>query len=224
MAKLIDRDKTGRTVLITGRLSFAETLKEAKGSKANPERLTHGGNLIILHDRPDFEETKKVIVQALENTCLEAKRSKDWWRTLYDDEPKQLCFRKGEQFRGKDGKVYLGYGNKLIVVGKGPKAGAERPGKMLDRHKRPVEVKDINDVFYNGTLSDMQIAFYYTDKHGPARITCSIEGMRSYQEGERLGSGGTYVDDDDFDTLEADDSFDSGPKTSSASSGSLLDL
>lgn len=221
MAKLIDRDKTGRTIMVTGRVSFAETLQEAKGSKAQPDNPTHGANLIVLRDRPDFAETQAVIIKALENTCVEAKRPKDWWKGLFEDDPKQLCLRKGERFKDRDGKVYLGYEGNLIVVGKGPKAGKARPGKLMDRHKRPIEVKDINEVIYNGTLADMQIAFYYTDKHGPARITCSIEGIRSHQEGERLGGGGTYVDDDDFDTLEADDSFDSGPATSS---GGLLDL
>lgn len=224
VAKIIDRDSTGRTVMVTGRISFGETLQEAKGSKAQPDNLTHGANLIILSDRPDFDKQKAVIIQALKNTCKEAGRPENWWKGLYDDDPKQLCFRKGERFKDKDGKVYLGYENNLIIVGKGPKAGKARPGKMMDRHKRPVEIKDINDVFYNGTLADMQVAFYYTDKHGPARITCSIEGIRSHQEGERLGGGGTYVDEDDFDTLEEDDSFDSGPATGGSKSDDDLIL
>lgn len=222
VAKLIERDTTGRTVMVTGRVSFGETLQEAKGSKAQPENPTHSANLILLHDRPDFDDVQKVIIKALQNTCKEAGRPENWWKTLFDDDPKKLCFRKGEKFKDKDGKVYLGYENNLILIGKGPKAGKARPGKLLDRHKRQIEVKDINEIIYNGTLADMQIAFYYYDKYGPAGISCSIEGIRSYQEGDRLGGGGTYVDEDDFDDVEDDDSFDQGPGASAEDEDVIL--
>ena len=225
MAKMIDRDTTGRTVLLTGvRISFGESLQEKKLVKG-ANRPTHHSNFIIPRDGKDFDKNVEVIKQALRNTCKEAKRPENWWEGLYQDEPKQLCFRDGRHSKDREGKIRAGYEGNLFIAAKGPKAGEERPSKMLDRHKRPVEEKDINDVFYNGTLCDAQIAFYYTDKHGSARITCSIEGLRSHQEGDRLGGGGTYVDADDFDDFEGDDDgFDSPSSTSSASSGSSTGL
>lgn len=226
MGKLMEQDNTGRTTMLTRvRASFAESLQEKKASKADPTKLSHAANFIIERDGPDFESNKAAVVAALQNTCKEAKRSENWWRQLFDDDPKQLAFRKGERFKDKNGEIYKGYENNLIVVGKGPKAGADRPGKLLDRYKRPIEVNDINDVIYNGTMCDVVISWYYTDKHGPARITCSIEAVRSWQEGERLGGGGIYVDEDDFDTIEGDDDgFDAPPKTQTSSSTSLLDF
>ncbi|HOF84886.1 MAG TPA: hypothetical protein PLP41_04145, partial [Treponemataceae bacterium] len=54
-----------------------------------------------------------------------------------------------------------------------------------------------------------------TDNGGSARLTGSVESLRSWQEGDRLGGGGVYVDDDDFDDFgeegdydEAEDDFD----------------
>jgi hypothetical protein len=227
MGKLYEKDTTGRSTLLTRvRASFAESLQEKKPHQSDPTKLSHGANFILERGSPDFESNKAAIAVALQNTCKEAKRPENWWRELFDDDPKQLAFRKGERFKEKKtSQVYKGYENNLIVVGKGPKAGAERPGKLLDRYKRPIEVKDINEVIYNGTLCDVVISWYYTDKHGPARITCSIEAVRSWQEGERLGGGGLYVDEDDFDTIEGDDDgFDAPPKTQTSSSFNLLDF
>jgi hypothetical protein len=71
---------------------------------------------------------------------------------------------------------------------------------MQRRELRPVAVDDINDVFYNGSYVDVVISFYGTDKGGNG-IFSSIEAIRSWQEGDRMG-GGIQVDDDDFDDLD----------------------
>lgn len=221
--RVYDKDATGRTVILTGaRLSFAETLQEAKPPKKEPTgRKTHGTNLILERTHKDFESNKNAIISALVATCREAKKPEGWWKQLFDDDPKQLSFRKGERFKTDKGEVYKGYENNLIVVAKGPGGGARRP-KIKDRHKLEVtDVSKINEVAYNGSYCDAVVSFYWTDNGGTQRITCSVEYIRSYQEGERLGGGGVYVDDDEFDDFEDDGD---GFVPSNQSSSTTLDI
>ena len=240
-AKIIERDKTGRTILLKRvRLSFADSLKEPSvPKKAEPgTKPTHSANVLIEKDRPDFEEKRAMIVEGLKAAAREFKKPEDWWSKLLENSPKQLCFRKGTSFATDEGEVYKGYENALVIVGKGPGGGSKRP-ILKDRHKRDVAVEDINDVLYNGSYADVSVSFYGTDKGGTARLTCSFEVIRGHQEGERMGGGGVGYSDDDFDELVDDDStFDGGPSsttsttssssttstTSSSSSDSLLDF
>lgn len=207
MPKVMEKDATGRTVQLNGvRITFGDSLKDAKPTKNEPDgKKYHSSNFLLERSHPKFEANKATVIAAMKAVCKEFKRPEDWWKQLFDEDPKQNCFRKGERFKDKEGQVYKGYAENLVIVAKGPKGGQSRPKKMLDRHKRPVEVNDINDVMYNGTYCDAVIAFYATDKGGTARITCSIEAIRSYQEGERLGGGGIDVDADDFEDFEDDD-------------------
>lgn len=213
-AKIISRDSTSRTILLKRvRLSFADSLQEASvPRKSEPGTIpTHSANLLIEKDQPGFEEKKAVVVAALAATSREFKRPEDWWSKLLANDPGKLCFKKGTAFANDEtGEVYKGYENALVLVGKGPGGGRKRP-ILKDRYKRDVEATDINDVFYNGTYADVQVAFYATDKGGTSRITCSFEVIRSHQQGERMGGGGVGYDDDDFDDMEDDDSvFDNG--------------
>lgn len=214
MGRVLDRDSTGRTVLLTNvRLSFADSLKEAKLPK-KPEpgaKATHSTNLLIEKGSPDYESNVAAVKAALRAAAKEFKRPEDWWERLWADDPKQLSFRKGDKFKTDAGEIYKGYEGNTVVICKGPSGGLKRP-KLLDRHKREVEVKDINDVCYNGSYCDAQVSFYGTDTGGTARLTCSVEAIRSHQQGERLGGGGIGVDTDDFDDLGGDDSFDT-PQT-----------
>lgn len=222
--KINEKDKTGRTVTLTGvRFSFAESLQEAQlPKKAQADsRRSHGCNLILERGHKDFESNKAAIISALKAAAVEFKRPENWFETLMTDDPKQCSFRKGERFKTAAGEIYKGYEGNLVVICKGPKGGQNRPGTLKDRHKRDVEVKDINDVFYNGTYGDAIVSFYGTDNGGTSRLTCSIEAGRSYQEGERLGGGGVYVEDSDFDDIEDDDG-DSFSKPSNG--GTALDL
>lgn len=225
MAKIMERDATGRTVLLTGvRASFGETLKDAKAPKnsAPGTKETHGVNFLLERGQKDFEKNCEIIKSALRAAAREGKRKEDWWEDLFQNDPKQLAFRKGDRFKDKDGNVYKGYEGNLVVIAKGPKGGMNRP-KIMDRHKRDVEVKDINDVVYNGTYCDAVISWYFTDNGGTPRLTCSVEAIRSHQEGERLGGGGIYVEADDFDDMEGDDDgFDSPSQSSSGSSSGLI--
>ena len=70
----------------------------------------------------------------------------------------------------------------------------------MDRHKRLVEYKDILDVCYGGSLCDAVVSFYGTQKGGDG-VFCSIECIRSWQVGDRVG-GGIEVSEDDFEDLD----------------------
>lgn len=231
MGKVNQKDATGRTVTLTGmRASFAESLQEASLPKKNKDpaaKPSHGANWLLEAGSPDFESNQAAIISAMKAAAREFKRPEDWYKTLMTDDPKQCALRKGERFKNDKGEIYKGYEGNLVVVSKGPGGGRNRP-QIRDRLKTVItDVSRINEIVYNGSYCDVIISFYATDNGGTARLTCSVEAVRSHQQGERLGGGGIYVDDDDFDTLEADDSFDDGPKTApaaAATSGSLLDL
>ncbi|UUV43183.1 hypothetical protein RCCWILLIS_11 [Rhodobacter phage RcCWillis] len=232
-AKLIERDKTGRTILLKRvRLSFADSLQEASVPKKSEPgtKPTHSANVLIEKDQPGFDEKKAMIVEGLKAAAREFKKPEDWWAKLLENSPKQLCFRKGTSFANDEtGEIYKGYENSLVIVGKGPSGGSKRP-IIKDRHKRDVEVNDINDVCYNGSYADVSVSFYGTDKGGTARLTCSFEVIRSHQEGERMGGGGVGYSEDDFDDLEDDDdSFDQpsgggSAAPAAASTESLFDI
>lgn len=221
MGKVNEKDKTGRTVTLTGvRISFAESLHTASLPKKNKDpnaKPKHGANFILEKDSPDFESNKAACISAMKAAGREFKKPEDWWKTLWEDKPDNLSFKKGDRFKTDSGEIYKGYAGNIVVSAKGPKGGLTRP-QIRDRYKRVIDVNEIPDVCYNGTYGDVIISWYGTENGGTPRITCSVEAIRSRQEGERLGGGGIYVDDDDFDTLEADDSFDSGPSTSAAAS------
>ncbi|MER9833378.1 DUF2815 family protein [Mesorhizobium sp. M0145] len=201
------------------RTSFAESLHTASLPKKNKDpnaKPKHGANFILEKTGPhadQFESNKAACISAMKAAGREFKRPEDWWKTLWDDKPDNLSFKKGDRFKNDAGEIYKGYEGNIVVSAKGPGGGLKRP-QMRDRNKRIIEVSEILDVVYNGTYSDVIVSFYGTENGGTPRITCSVEAIRSRQVGDRLGGGGIYVDDDDFDTLEADNSFDDGPSTS----------
>lgn len=221
MGKIYEKDATGRTVLLKKvRVSFGESLQEASLPKKNRDansRPTHGSNFIISRDKPDFASDKEVIISALKAACREFKKPEEWWKTLFEDKPDNISFRKGDRFKQENGEIYKGYEGNLVIIAKGPKGGKERP-VIMDRYKKVVtDISKINEIVYNGTEADVLISFYGTDNGGTARLTCSVQHVRSWQEGERLGGGGVYADADDFDDADdGDDGFAEKPKSSSS--------
>ncbi|RWO06346.1 MAG: DUF2815 family protein [Mesorhizobium sp.] len=218
MGKVNEKDKTGRTVTLTRVIaSFADSLNVASLPKKNKDpnaKPKHGSNFILVTGSPDFDSNKAACISAMKAAGVEFKRGEGWWKTLWEDKPDNLSFKKGDRFKTDAGEIYKGYAGNLVVAAKGPGGGLKRP-QVRDRYKKVItDPAQFNEIVYNGTLCDAIISFYGTENGGTPRITCSVEAIRSHQEGERLGGGGVYVDDDDFDTLEADDSFDSGPSTS----------
>lgn len=188
------------------RLSFCDSLlHKKKTAKTDDAKEAHSANLILEKDDPHYQANYDKVVAALRAASEEKWVGKpDRWSEIAKDDPKRVCFRKGERFKNQTtGEIYAGYENNVAIAGKGPMGGQKRP-KLLDRHKRPVEEKDILDVMYPGTYCDAIVSFFATDKGGLG-VFCSIEAIRSHQEGERM-SGGFDVDPDVFEDLE-DDGF-----------------
>lgn len=195
------------------RLSFSDSLKEKKATVDDGEPK-HSCNMILETEGKEFAANKEKIRSAMEAASEQAFKNKDAWKTIMEDDPKRVCYRKGERFKNKEsGEVYKGYAGNWAISGGTPGGGQRRP-KLYDRHKRDVGEADILDVFYGGCYADVIVSFYGTDKGGRG-IFCTIEAIRSHQEGERMG-GGWSGDASEFDELpDAEDSF-SGTSSSSA--------
>lgn len=208
----IEEKSDGRTVQLKHvRLSFTNSLKE-KQATVKDGKPKHTFNVILESSDPNYKANMAKVAAALGVASEKKWKNPDAWKEIAEDNPKRVCFRKGERFKNQEtGKVYAGYeGNYAISCGT-PQGGQARP-KLLDRHKRPVEEKDILDVMYGGAYSDVILSFYGTDEGGRGAF-CTGDAIRSHQQGDHMG-GGIYVDADDFDDLGDDDSFDSGPSTS----------
>lgn len=217
----VEEKSDGRTVQLKHvRLSFTDSLKEKKATVENG-KPKHSCNVILETADANFEKNKAKVISAIKAAGEKKWKNPDAYKDIMEDNPKRVCFRKGEKWKNKEGKVYAGYEGNFAFSASGPSGGQRRP-KLLDRHKREVAEGDILDVMYGGTYADVIVSFYGTDE-GSRGIFASIEAIRSHQEGERMG-GGIYVDADDFDDLEDDDSFDSGPSTSSSSKPSGDDM
>lgn len=215
----IEEKSDGRTVQLKHvRLSFTESLKDKKKTSDDPNaKPKHGLNVILESGDKHFEANMAKVMSAIKAAGEKEWKNPDAYKGIQEDNPKRLCFRKGERFKNREGKVYAGYDGNFAFSASGPSAGQKRP-KLLDRHKREVAEDAILDVFYGGCYADVIVSFFGTDK-GSRGIFASVEAIRSHQEGERMG-GGIYVDADDFDDLDEDDSFDSGPKPGGGSTAS----
>ena len=218
----VESKSDGRTVQLKGvRLSFAESLQVKKAAaKTEDAKLVHQCNLILEKESEHFEDNKRKVREAIEKACELEWKNKDKHKQIAEDSPKNVAYRKGERFKNKDGVVYDGYAGNMAIAGKGPKAGQNRP-KLLDRSKRrlkeqvvnPADLKSgryfediqINDIFYNGSYCDAVVSFYGTDKGGGDKLCVSVDAIRSYQRGDRMGGGGIEVDDDDFDDFDDED-------------------
>jgi len=211
------------------RLSFTDSLKDKKPTVENGTPK-HSLNLIVVQTPGDDPLSKKAaenyqanlaaIQGAIKAACVEQWGKEDTWKEIQEDSPKRLCFRKGERFKNSEGEVYKGYPGNWGLSASGPKGGEHRP-LLLDRYKREVEEKDILEVMAGGYYCDAVVSFFGTDKGGKG-LFCSVEAIRSRQEGERLG-GGPRASADDFDDLDDDDSFSGTPAKAAAPADSDMD-
>jgi hypothetical protein len=212
------------------RLSFTDGLKDKK-SPVRDGKEKHSCNLIIVQSAEDgdalskqaaalFDENQKKIIACIKEAGDAQWGKPDIYKSIAEDDPKRLCFRKGERFKNDDGEIYKGYAGNWGLSCSGPGGGKHRP-KMYDRHKRDVAENDILDVCYGGSYADVIVSFYGTDEGGKG-IFCSVEAIRSRQEGTRIG-GGINVSADDFDDLDDGDAFE-GTSSSSSSSSSDSDF
>ena len=216
----IEEKSDGRSVQLKRvRLSFTKRLKTKGKTSDEATKETHGLNIILDASQPTHDANYAKCIAALKEAGKQAFKSENAYKDIAEDAPKRVCFRKGERFKNKEGKVYAGYEGNYGFSANGPSGGEKRP-KLLDRRKRVVEEKDINDVFYGGCYADVVVSFYGTEK-GSRGIFATIEAIRSHEEGERMG-GGIDVDADDFDDLEDDDSFTSGGSSKSNDDDDLL--
>lgn len=193
----------GRSVQLKKvRMRFTNQLHEAQPTvEDGPPK--HTCTAVLEADQPTFEANKKKIMSAIKAACEKEFKNSDAWKAIAEDEPKRVCFRKGSRFKNQDGEPYAGFEGNYGISMAGPGAGKKRP-KILDRHKRKVEVDDIPDVVYDGTYADIVVSVYGTKKGGKG-IFCSVDAIRSHQEGDPFSSG-IQVNEDDFDDLEdADD-------------------
>jgi len=217
----VEEKSDGRSVQLKHvRLSFTNSLKE-KEATVKDGKPKHTFNVILEAGDPNFEANKAKVIGAMKAACDKKWKNPDAYKGIQEDNPKRVCFRKGERFKSQEGKIYAGYEGNLGISCGCPNGGQSRP-KLLDRHKRPVEENDILDVMYGGSYADVILSFYGTDEGGRG-LFCTGDAIRSHQQGDRMG-GGIYVDADDFDDIEDDDSFDSGPSTSSQSKASSDDF
>lgn len=176
---------------------------------------------------PATEEGKASIracnaaVKAAIEQTFEGKDPKQILASIKD--PKRIVFRKGEEFTNVEGEVYGGFEGKYAVS----TTNSRRP-RLFDRHKRPVETSDIEDVCYRGVYCDALISFYAVkdaDKGGRG-LFCTVEAVRSHQEGERMG-GGVDVDDyfnelEDLGDDDLEDDLTGGSKGSDDEDDDLL--
>lgn len=206
------------------RLSFS-TLDEKKPTVEGGDPK-HSFNVILEKDSPNYKENCRKVESALGAAGLQAFKDEDRWKSIQEDDPKRVCYREGRRFKNKEtNKVYAGYDGNMAISCGTPSGGQKLPPKMLDRYKKAVPADNIADVFYNGCVVDVVLSFYGTDKGGQGFFnTC--DGIRSWQEGDRMG-GGVIVDADDFDDAEdEDDAFggDASDKSDSKSDDDDLEI
>lgn len=217
-----DKEKDPRTVTLKGvRLSFTEGIKEKRKTSDEPDaKPRHNFNVILETGSKHDAENRAKVVAALKAAGLQAWKNENAYKDIAEDNPKRVTFKKGEKFKNRDGKIYEGYEGHYAFSVSGPGGGQRRP-ILRDKYKRPVDEKDISDVFYSGSYADVIVSFFGTDK-GSRGIFASCELIRSHQQGEAM-AGGYHFSDDDLDDLEdfGDDGLD-GPSTASSDLDDLL--
>lgn len=174
---------------------------------------------VLETDKPEFDSNKKAIVAALNAASEKQWKKADVWKTIVEDDPKRCAYRKGERFKNKEGQVYNGFAGHMALSVAGPSGGKRRP-VILDRRKKKVtEPSEIEEVVYGGTYCDIIVSFYGTDKGGKG-VFASVEVIRSREEGDRIGGGYQFREDDAdfFDDLADDDDFGDADTTKSSKS------
>lgn len=216
------KEKDPRTVTLKGvRLSFTDALVEKRAtSTENPDRKTHHLNVINEKSGPfakHFDDNHKKIMGAIKAACEKEWKNPEKYKDIIEDSPKRVCYRDGSKFKNREGQIYTGYeGNKAFSAST-PGGGQRRP-RFIDRYKniliapgdamptgtkltvKNITLADIQEFFYSGCYADVTVSFYGTKK-GSDGVFCSVDMIRSYQQGERV-AGGYVFEDDDLDELD----------------------
>ena len=194
-------EKDPRTVTLKKvRLSFTDGIVEKQKTSDDPNaKEKYNFNIINVAGTKHYDENNAKIIGALKAAGEKAWKNPDAYKEIAEDNPKRVTFKKGEKFKNKEGKVYAGYEGNYAFSVAGPNGGQKRP-LLKDKYKRDVEEKDIADVFYGGVFGDVIASFYGTDK-GSRGVFATCELVRSHQEGDRMG-GGYQFNEDDLDELD----------------------
>lgn len=210
------KDDTRTVQLKHVRLSFTDTLNVAKVTVKDDPNATpkHTCNVILEKSDPHYAENDKKVRAAISAACEQEWKNPEKWKSIAEDNPMRVAYRKGERFKNKEtDEVYQGYAGNMAISCAGPSGGKKRPAVWDRRKNRITNPEEMPEVAYGGSYADVIVSFYGTGKGGPG-VFCTIEAIRSRQEGERIGGGGWDGDESAFDDLEDDESFDQ-----SASSG-----
>jgi hypothetical protein len=236
-----EKKQDPRTCKLLVRLSFTDGLKDKK-APVRDGKEKHSCNLIVVQTADDADPISKQAAALFDAqqqrilACIKAAGDAQWgkpeaFKGIAENDPKRLCFRKGERFKNDEDEVYKGYAGNWGISCSGPGGGQRRP-KMWDRFKRPFrgnasgdeikngqffDVEEILNVCYSGCYADVIVSFYGTDEGGKG-IFCSVEAIRSRQEGPQIG-GGIQTSADDFEDLDGGDAFE-GTSAGASSTGS----
>ncbi|MEG3175801.1 DUF2815 family protein [Sphingomonas sp. RB3P16] len=213
----------GRTVMLKRvPISFTDSLHIAKPTVKDgvPKHTT---NVLILPGSPNEAENKAKTLSAMRAACVAefGEGKEDFFKRIAEDNPSRVAYRKGERFRNSEtDEIYKGYEGAMVIAGAGP-GGSKKPRrpKMFNRRRKAMDeineangkpfftVNDIPEIFYSGVICDVKISWYGVSgkDHGGNGLFCSIEAIRSYEEGERMAGGGTATNADEFDEADDDD-------------------
>lgn len=213
-------EATGNPRLVTlkkVRLSFTDSLRTAKATVSGGVPK-HSCNLLLESDGAEFEANKAKVISALKAAGEQEWGKEDMFKQIAENKPDRVAFRKGEKFCNQEtGEVYKGYAGNWAIPCSGP-GGSKNPKRpvILDRAKKPVWHPDkgaenlnrILDVCYSGCYADVKVEFYPVSgsDNGGNGIFASLQVIRSREEGDRMGGGYTFTDEelDDFEDLEDD--------------------
>lgn len=208
-----------RLVLLKNvRLMFTDSIKTAKATVTGGVPK-HTCVPLIESDQPEFKDNMAKIIAALTVCGEEGWKKPDMYKVLTENKPDRLSFRKGEKCRNQEsGEIYKGFESNFAITPCSGPGGSKNPKRpvILNRLKESIWNPDrgykhedqIADVVYSGVRADVKIEFYPVSgaDQGGNGIFATIQLIRSRQEGERIGGGYTYNDEeaDDFDDLEDD--------------------
>lgn len=194
-------------------LSFTDSLKTAKPTVKDGVPK-HGCNILVPPDEPDTAANKAKVLKALEVCGEQEWKKPEMYKTIAEDDPKRVGWRKGERFKNAEGEIYKGYAGAMVIPASGP-GGNKNPRRpvILDRNIQPIWNPDkgfelvnrIPEVCYSGVRADVKVEYYPVSgaDRGGNGIFPAVQVIRSYQEGERMSGGYQYTDEeaDDFDEL-----------------------
>lgn len=216
MTETTEKKADPRTVTLKWlRASFTDGLVEKQVAQGVDDAKPKFGTNFILEQTEDadqrarkhFADNRAKCLAAIEAACEAEWGNKDKWKQIQEDQPKRVCFRKGDRFKNQDtGEVYKGYAGNMGLVVSTPAGGQKRP-KMYNSRKKEITVEQIDEVVYGGVYCDAIVSFFGTTKGGNG-VFAVVEAIRSFEEGAAMG-GGWNGDASAFDDEGLDDDADS---------------